>query len=95
MVEHKIGSVLVLDGEKLSGLITLREVLRGINKLGNRFLSASVAEVMNAKPLSVSPEDSVDDLRSLRRKTISVTHPWWRKASWSEYCHSTTWQKKR
>ena len=65
MVERNIGSVLVMDGEKLSGLITLREVLRGINKLGDRFLAAKVSEVMNANPLSVSPEDSVDHLRSL------------------------------
>ncbi len=65
MVERNIGSVLVMEGEKLSGLITLREVLRGINKLGERFLSASVTEVMNATPLDVSLEDSVDHLRSL------------------------------
>jgi CBS domain-containing protein len=65
MVERNIGSVLVMDGESLSGLITLREVLRGINKLGDRFLNAKASEVMNAKPLSVSPEDTVDHLRGL------------------------------
>ncbi|MGB9151321.1 MAG: CBS domain-containing protein [Burkholderiales bacterium] len=65
MVKCNIGSVLVMDGEKLAGLITLREVLRGIDRLGDRFLAASVSDVMNPQPLSVSPEDSVDDLRSL------------------------------
>ncbi len=65
MVERNIGSVLVMEGDTLSGLITLREVLRGLNKLGDGFLRASVTEVMNAKPLNVSPEDSVDHLRGL------------------------------
>jgi CBS domain-containing protein len=53
MVERNIGSVLVMEGEQLSGLITLREVLRGINCLGDGFLSAKVTEVMNSKPLNV------------------------------------------
>jgi CBS domain-containing protein len=65
MVKHNIGSILVMDGEKISGLITLREVLRATHRLGDQFTRTRVTEVMNPQPLSVSPEDSVDHLRGL------------------------------
>ncbi len=65
MVRHNIGSVLVMEGEKVYGLITLREILRGQHKLGEGFSRAPVTEVMNPKPLGVTTDDSVDHLRRL------------------------------
>jgi CBS domain-containing protein len=65
MVKHNIGSILVMEGDKMSGLITLREVLRATHRLGDQFSHAPVTDVMNPKPLSVSPEDSIDHLRGL------------------------------
>ena len=64
MVREDIGSVLVMEGDELSGLVTLREIVRGLDSLGGRLLETPVREVMDAKPAAVRPEDSADTLRT-------------------------------
>ncbi len=64
MVREDIGSVVVLEGEELAGLVTLREIVKGLESLGGRLLESPVREVMNAKPAIVRPEDSADSLRT-------------------------------
>ncbi len=65
MVREDIGSVVVLDGEALAGILTLRELLKGLESLGPRLLDAPVREVMNPSPAVVHPEDSADGLRAM------------------------------
>ncbi len=65
MAREEIGSVVVMEGEKLAGILTLREVLRGLDALGPGLLDAPVREVMNPAPAIVHPEDSADGLRAL------------------------------
>ena len=65
MVRHNIGSILVMKGGVMLGLITLREVLRSQHRLGEQFNGTPVTDVMNPKPLRVTTEDSIDHLRSL------------------------------
>jgi CBS domain-containing protein len=65
MVREDIGSVVVLDGEALAGILTLRELLKGLESLGPRLLDAPVREVMNPFPAVVHPEDSADGLRAM------------------------------
>ncbi len=64
MVREDIGSVLVMEGESLAGLVTLREIVRGLDSLGGRLLETPVRDVMDAKPAAVRPEDSADSLRT-------------------------------
>ena len=64
MVREDIGSVLVMEGESLAGLVTLREIVRGLDSLGSRLLETPVRDVMDAKPAAVRPEDSADSLRT-------------------------------
>lgn len=65
MVREDIGSVVVLDGEALAGILTLRELLKGLDALGTRLLDTPVREVMNPSPAVVHPEDSADGLRAM------------------------------
>ena len=65
MVREDIGSVVVLDGEALAGILTLRELLKGLDALGPRLLDTPVREVMNPSPAVVHPEDSADGLRAM------------------------------
>ena len=65
MVREDIGSVVVLDGGRLAGIVTLRELLRGLDRQGPRLLEAEVREVMNPDPAVVHPEDSADGLRAM------------------------------
>ncbi len=73
MADHDIGSVMVMDGGKLVGMLTFREV---INVLAKRQVEhrigptptmseIKVGEVMDAKPGRANPEMEVDELRSL------------------------------
>ena len=64
MVREDIGSVVVLEGEELAGLVTLREIVKGLESLGGRLLESPVRDVMHAKPAIVRPEDSADSLRT-------------------------------
>jgi len=64
MVREDIGSVVVLEGEELAGLVTLREIVKGLESLGGRLLESPVREVMSASPATVRPEDSADSLRT-------------------------------
>ncbi len=64
MVREDIGSVLVLEGGELAGIVTLRELVKGLDSLGARLLEAPVREVMDARPSVVRPEDSADSLRT-------------------------------
>jgi len=73
MVSCDISSVLVLDGGSMAGLITLRELLRGLDMMGERLLDARAEEVMVRAPVCVGPEDTLDTLRGLMTER-HVTH---------------------
>ena len=73
MVRQDIGSVVVLEDGALAGLVTLRELVKGLESLGARLLETPVREVMNARPAVVHPEDSADSLRSTMTE-LHVTH---------------------
>jgi CBS domain-containing protein len=73
MVSSDISSALVMEGGRMAGLITLRELLRGLDMMGERLLDARAEEVMVREPVCVAPEDSVDALRGLMTE-YHVTH---------------------
>jgi CBS domain-containing protein len=65
MIDHKISSVVVLEGAAMLGLITLRELLAGLGSHGNALLATNCAAVMKANPPVAKPTDTVDHLRGL------------------------------
>ena len=73
MVRENISSVLVLEGSKLAGILTLRELLYGLEKFGAKLLDARAGDVMNAAPARVAPGDSADRLRAIMTEK-HVTH---------------------
>jgi len=73
MVREGVSSVLVLEGTKLAGILTLRELLYGLEKFGARLLEARAGDVMNAAPARIAPDDSADHLRSIMTEK-HVTH---------------------
>ena len=60
MGERKIGSAVVLDGERLAGIFTERDIVRA---LGEHFDAAGhpVSEWMTADPMTVPPETPVQE----------------------------------
>ncbi|MBS0630637.1 MAG: CBS domain-containing protein [Verrucomicrobia bacterium] len=60
MNRHHIGSVLVLDGAKLTGIFTERDVLRRVVGAGLDPNGTVVADVMTRQVLTVTPATTLD-----------------------------------
>ncbi len=77
MAEHDIGSLVVMDSGKLVGMLTFREVIRVLAKrqMEHRIgptppvADIVVRDVMNAKPIVVTPDTDVNDLRRVMLET--------------------------
>jgi CBS domain-containing protein len=67
MVKNDIGSLVVLDGARMAGMLTFREVLRALDAKGN-LAGLRVSEVMIKDPACGDPEDSLESLRELMNK---------------------------
>lgn len=60
MCDRRVGSVLVLEGERMLGIVTERDVL--VAFADGRF-EASVDEVMTRDPETAEPDESLDQAR--------------------------------
>lgn len=67
MVKSDIGSLVVLDGARMAGMLTFREVLRALDAKGN-LAGLKVSDVMIKDPACGNPEDSLESLRELMNK---------------------------
>jgi CBS domain-containing protein len=65
MAEQDIGSLVVMSGGKMVGMLTFREVLLAVHKRGGALDSVTVGEVMVADPVTAGPEMEANDLRRL------------------------------
>jgi CBS domain-containing protein len=73
MVNQHIGSVVVMEAGRMVGLITLRQVVNALHRLGGTVLTSSASEVMNRDPVVAEPGMSADELRQAMAQT-KVTH---------------------
>ena len=62
MVDHDIGSLVVMEHSKLVGMVTFREVLRAVHTNSGSTGGLRVKEVM-VKPEVIDPDAEVDALR--------------------------------
>jgi CBS domain-containing protein len=58
MAERKVGAALILDGERLIGILSERDVLRAVAAGGAE--SAPVSAWMTPNPETIEPNDSLD-----------------------------------
>jgi CBS domain-containing protein len=65
MADKEVGALLVMDGEKLVGIVTERDYARKVILEGKSSQSASVAEIMTTKVLCVSPKQTIDECMAL------------------------------
>lgn len=61
MNRHRVGSVLVLDGEELVGIFTERDVLRRVVGAGVDPRQAVVADVMTPGVITISPQATIEE----------------------------------
>jgi len=65
MEQHDVGSLVVLDGERLAGIFSERDYARKIILLGKSSKDTLVREIMTHKVLCVRPDQSVDQCMAL------------------------------
>lgn len=65
LAELNIGAVVVSpDGERISGIVSERDVVRKLHARGAELLDTPVAEIMTVNVRTCAPGDSVDGLRN-------------------------------
>ncbi|HZF23504.1 MAG TPA: CBS domain-containing protein [Burkholderiales bacterium] len=65
MVERDIGSLLVMEKGKMTGLLTFREVLAAVNRHRGDIHEVRVEEVMVMEPICANPDESADHMRTI------------------------------
>jgi CBS domain-containing protein len=65
MVEHDIGSLVIMDKGSMVGLLTERDILRGLRERGCDLKNIKVSELMCAEPIIGNPGDTVDYVRGV------------------------------
>lgn len=65
MAEKHIGCLVILDGHRLKGIISERDVMTRVVALGLDVDSTHVWEVMTTRVITVAPEDSADHALTL------------------------------
>lgn len=61
MNQHKVGSVVVFEGESLVGIFTERDVLYRVVAEGRNPADTPVADVMSKNPKTLAPDTTVQD----------------------------------
>lgn len=73
MVEKDISSVVVMDGGTMVGLLTGRDLLRGMHERGCDLGRLKVSDVMVTEPIIGNPDDTVDYVRGVMTEN-RITH---------------------
>ena len=60
MADRAIGSLLVMEGDQLKGIVTERDYARKVIVKGRSSESTQVSEIMTADVFTASPEDTVN-----------------------------------
>jgi CBS domain-containing protein len=68
MVKHDIGSLVVMDGGRMTGMVTFREVLKALDAHGGNLADLRLRDVMVRDPISGHPGDTLDHLREVMTK---------------------------
>lgn len=63
LAKHRIGAVVVADGEGgLAGIITERDVVRALAEFGGQGLEHSVSELMTRDVVTATPHDTINEV---------------------------------
>jgi len=65
MAEHDVGALLVMNKGKLAGIFSERDYARSVILNGLSSKQTSITEVMSAKVITVSPDQTVEDCMNL------------------------------
>ncbi len=62
LAESNVGALVVVDGDRVAGIISERDIVRRLDERGESVLAATVSDLMTATVVSCKPDDSVDSV---------------------------------
>ncbi len=62
LAEHKIGALVVVEGDRTVGIVSERDVVRRLHRTGAQVLELPVSDLMTTDVISCEPTDSVDQV---------------------------------
>jgi len=62
LAEHRIGALVVVDDGRTVGIVSERDVVRRLHRVGAEILRLPVSELMTTDVISCGPSDSVDEI---------------------------------
>lgn len=65
MAENDVGSLVVMGGGKMVGMLTFREIIKALNQRKGNIAGTTVADVMVANPITAGLGMEANDLRRL------------------------------
>ena len=65
MSERDIGSLVVMDGGEVTGMLTFREVIQAVVKGSGSLGNTAVRSVMDDHPLTCTPDTEIDEVRRM------------------------------
>jgi CBS domain-containing protein len=65
MAERDIGSLVVMEGGKLVGILTFREVINTLHSNGGAVGNETVRSRMLTKPATITPDSDINEVRRL------------------------------
>lgn len=68
MVKNDIGSLVVMEGGCMTGILTFREVLQALDAQSGNLADLRIRDVMVKDPISGQPDDTLDHLREVMTK---------------------------
>jgi CBS domain-containing protein len=68
MVKNDIGSLVVMEGGRMTGMVTFREVLKALDAQSGNLADLRIRDVMVADPISGNPDETLDHLREVMTK---------------------------
>lgn len=70
MADHNVGSLVVLDGEHLIGIVTERQYARNVFLKGRSSPKTVVKEIMSTRVVCARPEQSVEESMAVMTSTL-------------------------
>ena len=62
LAEYNIGAVVVVSGDSVVGIVSERDVVRGMHRESGTLLTTAVGDIMSSTVVTCVPEDDVDHL---------------------------------
>lgn len=59
LAQHRIGSILIMKGDAIAGILSERDVVRGVADRGAACLEQKVTDLMTAKVVTVNPSQTI------------------------------------